>query len=135
MIYKIIYIIIALLQEMNTLLSTGANVPQGIIMIIAFSYDGLFCLHTHDTAQGASGIRSRSCSTKVTLTVYNGRSDYIQLWWINYSGNYVYYGCIQPGTRRKQRAYGTHPFVLASNSGRIITTIIMGRRNVRLNIG
>ena len=68
------------------------------------------------------------------MTVYNYRSDYVYLWWMNYSGRYVYYGAIRPYTCYTQKSYGTHPWVVATYYGHIITTVVPYTRNVKLYV-
>lgn len=80
------------------------------------------------------GLRSIYCSTRLKLTIYNRKSDYAYLWWMNYSGNYVYYGAIRPYTCYLQRSYGTHPWVVADYRGYIIATVVPYNRNVKLTI-
>ena len=80
------------------------------------------------------GLRSKYSSTKLSVTIYNHRSDYVYLWWMNYSGSYVYYGAIRPYTSYLQRSYGTHPWVITDKKGYIIATVVPYTRNVKLSI-
>ena len=88
----------------------------------------------HIVDEQTYGLRSKSYSTKLSVTICNYRSVYVYLWWVNYSGRYVYYGAIRPRRCYRQRSYGTHPLVIAEYNGRIIATVIPYTRNVNLSI-
>ena len=68
------------------------------------------------------------------MMIRNNRADAVQLWWVNYDGNPVYYATISSGRTLRQLTYGTHPWVITSTSGDLVTLVIPYASNMDITV-
>ena len=79
-------------------------------------------------------LRSITDKQKLTVKVYNGRSEPLQWWWVNYDGNTVYYSTIQAGSEITQLTYGTHPWLITTMSGDVMGVYVSNTANAKISI-
>ena len=80
------------------------------------------------------GLKSVGWSVRLAMILRNRRAEGIHLYWVDYAGNPVLYGYIPPGGGIRQLTFGTHPWLITTTSGDLITVIIPGTANVDLTI-
>ena len=80
------------------------------------------------------GLKSVGWSVRLAMILRNRRAEGIHFYWVDYVGNPVLYGYIPPGGGLRQLTFGTHPWLITTTSGDLITVIIPGTANVDLTI-
>ena len=86
------------------------------------------------TVSVPEGLKSTGSNTKVQLNIRNNRDKKVQFWWVNYNGNAVLYGEVQPKRAIKQLTYGTHPWLITEESGDLISVIVPHTSNMEITV-
>ncbi|MDQ3584026.1 MAG: hypothetical protein M3495_21615 [Pseudomonadota bacterium] len=69
-----------------------------------------------------ANMRSREASTTATLEIKNESAKHVRLFWIDYTGQEVFYHELSPGERYVQQTFVTHPWrIREATSGQLLT--------------
>lgn len=74
---------------------------------------------------------------QVRVTITNNRNDKVKYWWVNYSGNpqLSHLGTVNPKTVESVLwTYGTHPWLITTESGELITAFIPYTANMHVTV-
>ena len=80
------------------------------------------------------GLKSTGWSTKLSFSLTNQRSESIQFHWVDYGGNPVLYGQVSPGASIKQLTFGTHPWLITTTGGEVITYFVPLLSNLQITV-
>ena len=80
------------------------------------------------------GLKSTGWNVRLQTLIHNRRTEIVQFWWVNYSGQPVLYGYIPSGATIRQLTYGTHPWLITTPNGDLITSIVPSASNLELTI-
>ena len=83
---------------------------------------------------GPYGLKSTAAKISLQLQVNNNRNEAVYWWWVDYSGNPVFYGTINSGSDIIQPTYGTHPWLIADANGDLLSSVVPYKSNVELTI-
>ena len=83
------------------------------------------------------GIESTEGRIQLRVFVTNNRGGFAKYWWINYDGNPVlsHLGKVPAHTTNSVLwTYGTHPWLITTECGELITTFIPYTANMRVTV-
>ena len=83
------------------------------------------------------GFKSTEGNIQVTVYVTNNRNDKVKYWWVDYGGNPVlsHLGTVPAHTTNSALwTYGTHPWLITTECGELITTFIPYTANMRVTV-
>ena len=80
------------------------------------------------------GIRSTQFNPRLTMRISNNRADTVHFFWVDYGGNAVLYATLAPSVTITQRTFGTHPWLITTISGDLISVIIPYANNMDITI-
>ena len=80
------------------------------------------------------GLKFTRWNVRLQMLIHNRRAEVVQFWWVNYSGQPVLYGFISFGGTIRQLTFGTHPWLIPTPSGDLVTSIIPVASNLELII-
>ena len=83
---------------------------------------------------GPYGLKSIANDIFLQLRVNNNRNEVVYWWWVDYSGNPVFYATINRGSAITQGTYGTHPWLVADANGDLISSVVPYKSNMELTI-
>src|SRR6185295_5972433 len=73
-------------------------------------------------------FKSTAGVTTATLTVINNTDQPVKSFWLDYSGNRVFYRQVAAHKQYKQATWLTHPWVIASTKGKCYRLTVMNSR-------
>ena len=83
---------------------------------------------------GPYGLKSTADNISLQLRVSNNRNEAVYWWWVDYSGNPVFYATINSGSTIIQPTYGTHPWLVADANGDLLASVVPYKSNAELTI-
>jgi len=75
-----------------------------------------------------TSMHSISGSFATTFTITNKSDKMVALYWLNYQGDRVLYGHLEPGQQLGQLTFLTHPWVVVDDEGKAIMLFLPGTR-------
>ncbi|MCF7984590.1 MAG: hypothetical protein K9L70_09320, partial [Thiohalocapsa sp.] len=124
------------------------TLPAGAVVKVGASgqtLSGAFDLQTLEACDGAPPPSDPSCSLEpsaistsasqaASLQVTNNTSIPIERFWINYGGNRVSYGFVQPGATATIGTFVSHPWVFADDQGRCLKLVTVEQSSVSVSV-
>ena len=71
---------------------------------------------------------------RLQMLSHNQLAEEVYFWWVDYFGNPVLYGVIPSGFYIQQLTFGTHPWLITTPNGDLITSIVPNTSNLELTI-
>ena len=74
---------------------------------------------------------------QVRVTITNNRWDKVKYWWVDYNGKpqLSHLGTVNPNTVESVLwTYGTHPWLITTESGELITAFIPYTANMQVTV-
>ena len=100
-------------------------------------YTQYMSLHVLATPTAPFGFKSTQGRVKVFSTITNNRNEKVKYWWVDYNGSpsLSHHGTVQPHTPSSGLwTYGTHPWLITTESGDLITAFIPYIANMHVTV-
>lgn len=78
------------------------------------------------------GLRSQKSDKPTTIEFINKSQRTVQVFWIDYKGKPVLYHTLRPGKRVGQDTYRTHPWIMTTENGKCLESVVAGKGKNRL---
>lgn len=103
-----------------------------LLMTLAAASLWLFSVSAVQAACNEQGLRSQKGDKTTTIEFINKSKRTINVYWIDYKGKRQLYHTLRPGQRVGQDTYRTHPWILTTERGRCLESLVAGKGKNRL---